>query len=852
MYGAITYHHTGCTAMETANTLTLRVDGMSCASCVGRVEKALSAVPGVQEAQVNLATETARIRHDGTVTAVALTDTLDTAGYPARTRDTVIEVTDMTCASCVGRVEKALNALPGVTQAQVNLATGRAAVRYVDGTVTPSEIAATATRAGYPAKVHAAGQADDTATRKEEEAADLRRSVLMSAALALPVFVLEMGGHMIPAFHMWVHNTIGTQTSWVIQFVLTTLVLIGPGRMFYAKGIPALLRAAPDMNSLVAVGTLAAYAYSVIATFLPHLLPEAVRAVYFEAAAVIVVLILIGRWLEARAKGRTGAAIQTLLGLQARTANVERDGAIMELAIDDIRAGDILVVRPGERVAVDGEIVDGESHVDESMITGEPVPVTKGAGDIVTGGTVNGTGGFRFRATRVGGDTTLAHIIRMVEEAQGARLPIQGLVNRITLWFVPAIMGIAALTVLAWLLLAPAPALTYALVAGVSVLIIACPCAMGLATPTSIMVGTGRAAELGVLFRKGDALQALCEVEVVALDKTGTVTEGRPELTDLILADGFERSEVLALVAAVEERSEHPIGQAIVRAAQTEGVARHDVTDFTAIAGYGVRAQVAGRSVLVGADRLMSHDGIDTGALAQVETSLAQSGRSALFAAIDGRIAAVIGVADPVKPSSAAAIAALRAQGLQVAMITGDKRETADAIAAELGIDHVIAGVLPDGKVAAIDSLRNGGRKLAFVGDGINDAPALAHADVGIAIGTGTDVAIESAHVVLMSGDLRGVVNAFAVSRATMRNIRQNLFWAFGYNTALIPVAAGVLYPAFGILLSPVLAAGAMALSSVFVLSNALRLRRVRAQMDEGDQPRPPMSHARAVPAAAE
>ncbi|KEJ93873.1 Cu+-exporting ATPase [Pseudosulfitobacter pseudonitzschiae] len=838
--------------METANTLVLRVDGMSCASCVGRVEKALSAMPGVQEAQVNLATETARIRHDGTVTAAALTDTLDTAGYPARTLDTVLEVADMTCASCVGRVEKALNALPGVTLAQVNLATGRAAVRYVDGTVTPTQIAATATRAGYPAKVHAAGQADDTTTRKEEEAADLRRSVLLSAALALPVFVLEMGGHMIPAFHMWVHNTIGTQTSWVIQFVLTTLVLIGPGRMFYAKGIPALLRAAPDMNSLVAVGTLAAYAYSVIATFLPHLLPEAVRAVYFEAAAVIVVLILIGRWLEARAKGRTGAAIQTLLGLQARTANVERDGVIMELAIDDIRAGDILVVRPGERVAVDGEIVDGNSHVDESMITGEPVPVTKGTGDIVTGGTVNGTGGFRFRATRVGGDTTLAQIIRMVEEAQGARLPIQGLVNRITLWFVPAIMGIAALTVLAWLLLAPAPALTYALVAGVSVLIIACPCAMGLATPTSIMVGTGRAAELGVLFRKGDALQELCEVEVVALDKTGTVTEGRPELTDLILADGFERAEVLALVAAVEERSEHPIGQAIVRAAQSEGVARHEVSDFTAIAGYGVRAQVAGRSVLVGADRLMSRDGIDTGALAQLETSLAQSGRSALFAAIDGRIAAVIGVADPVKPSSAAAIAALRAQGLQVAMITGDKRETADAIAAELGIDHVIAGVLPDGKVAAINTLRTGGRKVAFVGDGINDAPALAHADVGIAIGTGTDVAIESAHVVLMSGDLRGVVNAFAVSRATMRNIRQNLFWAFGYNTALIPVAAGVLYPAFGVLLSPVLAAGAMALSSVFVLSNALRLRRVRAQMDEGDQPRPPMRDAKAAPVAAE
>ncbi|SNR69257.1 heavy metal translocating P-type ATPase [Puniceibacterium sediminis] len=826
--------------MTAPNTLNLRVDGMSCASCVGRVEKALNAVPGVSGAEVNLATETARVTHDGTVTAAVLSETLDKAGYPAREVETTIDVTEMSCASCVGRVEKALNALPGVTAAQVNLATGRATVRYVDGAVTPAEIAQTSTAAGYPATVHASGRSEDTTTaRKEEEITSLRRSVLQAAALALPVFVLEMGGHMIPAFHMWVMQTIGTQTSWVIQFILTTLVLIGPGRTFYAKGIPALFKAAPDMSSLVAVGTGAAYLYSVVATFLPGLLPEAVRAVYFEAAAVIIVLILIGRWMEARAKGRTGAAIKSLLGLQAHTANVLRDGKIMELSIDDIRTGDTLVVRPGERVAVDGEVVDGESHVDESMITGEPVPVSKGPGATVTGGTINGAGGFRFRATRVGGDTTLAQIIRMVEEAQGARLPIQGLVNRITLWFVPAIMGLAALTVLAWLTFADAPALTYALVAGVSVLIIACPCAMGLATPTSIMVGTGRAAELGVLFRKGDALQALCSVDVVAVDKTGTLTEGRPELTNLVLADGFTRAEILSLVAAVEERSEHPIADAIVRAARAEAVDHSELSDFTAIAGYGVRARVAGRDVLVGADRLMAREGIDTGPLAETETALAKRGRSALFAAIDGRIAALIGVADPVKPASAAVIAALHAQGLEVAMITGDKRETAEAIAAEVDIDRVIAGVLPDGKVAAIDALRAGGRRVAFVGDGINDAPALAHADVGIAIGTGTDVAIESADVVLMSGDLRGVVNAFAVSHATMRNIRQNLFWAFGYNAALIPVAAGVFYPAFGVLLSPVLAAGAMALSSVFVLSNALRLRRIKPQMDERDQVAP-------------
>jgi Cu+-exporting ATPase len=634
--------------------------------------------------------------------------------------------------------------------------------------------------------------------------------------------------------HDLIMGSIGTQTSWLIQFALTSAVLLGPGRQFYRKGIPALLKGAPDMNSLVALGTGAAYVYSVVATFLPALLPDTLRAVYFEAAAVIVVLILIGRTLEARAKGRTGAAIQKLLGLRAQTARVIREGETAEVPIDSLSLGDLVEVRPGERIAVDGRVVEGESHVDESMITGEPIPLAKGIGDWVTGGTVNAAGGLRFRVTAVGADTTLSRIIKMVEEAQGAKLPIQGLVDRITLWFVPAVLAVAALTVLAWLILGPDPALTFALVAGVSVLIIACPCAMGLATPTSIMVGTGRAAEMGVLFRKGDALQGLSGVGVVALDKTGTVTEGRPELTDLVLAEGFERADVLSRVAALEARSEHPIAAAIVRAAQAEGVGSHDVSEFTSLTGLGVRAKVGGRDVLVGADRLLMKEGIDPGALAEVEIDLARRGRTALYAAMDGRVAAVIGVADPVKPSSRAAIAALHAQGLRVAMITGDKRETAEAIAAETGIDAVIAGVLPDGKVAALKDLRGEGRTIAFVGDGINDAPALAQADVGIAIGTGTDVAIESADVVLMSGDLRGVVNAFEVSRRTMGNIKQNLFWAFGYNIALIPVAAGVLYPAFGVLLSPILAAGAMALSSVFVLTNALRLRRVAPLMDEG------------------
>ena len=819
--------------MSGPHNVRISLQNMSCASCVGRVERGLSGLPGVSDVRVNLASETAQAQIDGPERISDIVEKLEEIGYPVRTQSVRLNVASMSCASCVGRVDKALAAMPGVLDVNVNLASETATVTYLEGAVVVADLLKAAVDAGYPATLPQDSAREDTSARKDEEARRLARRTAMAAALALPVFLLEMGAHLIPGMHGLIGETIGHRASWLIQFGLTTVVLFWPGRSFYTLGFPALLKGAPDMNSLVAVGTSAAYLYSLVALFAPALLPEGSRAVYFEAAAVIVVLILLGRWLEARAKGRTGAAIQKLLGLQAKTARVVVGGEPQDVAIERITAGDILLVRPGERIAVDGEVTEGSARVDESMITGEPVPVAKSVGDPVTGGTVNGSGAFRFRATRVGADTTLARIIRMVEEAQGAKLPIQGLVDRITLWFVPAVMAFAALTVLVWLLAGPSPALSFAMVAGVSVLIIACPCAMGLATPTSIMVGTGRAAEMGVLFRKGDALQQLSTVDVVALDKTGTVTEGRPELTDLVLADGFDRAEVLALIAAVEAQSEHPIAEAILRAAEAEGVARHDAQKFTSITGYGVRAEVSGHDVLVGADRLMTHEGLDIGALADEERRLAERGRTALYAAIDGRVAAVIAVADPVKRSSAAAIRALHDLGLKVAMITGDKRETAEAIARETGIDHVIAGVLPDGKVAALDDLRGTGQHIAFVGDGINDAPALAHADVGIAIGTGTDVAIESADVVLMSGDLRGVVNALEVSRRTMRNIRQNLFWAFGYNVALIPVAAGLLYPVSGLLLSPVLAAGAMALSSVFVLTNALRLRRVRPAMDD-------------------
>ncbi|QIE43933.1 copper-translocating P-type ATPase (plasmid) [Rhodobacteraceae bacterium SC52] len=835
--------------MTDTSQTTLSIEGMTCASCVGRVEKALAGLDGVSDVAVNLASETARLSLDDPSRLTDATQTLASLGYPARTSKVTLNIASMSCASCVGRVDKALADVPGVLSVSVNLAAETATVEYLEGAVSLGNLMAASAAIGYPAEIAEAQASQSRVARKAEEADGLRRSVLLAAILTLPVFILEMGSHLIPAFHHLVMTTVGLQTSWIIQFVLATLVLFGPGRHFYTKGFPALFKGAPDMNSLVAVGTGAAWGYSVVATFLAGLLPEGVRAVYFEAAAVIVVLILIGRWLEARAKGRTGAAIQALLGLQVRTARVVRGGDTVEVDVDALAVGDVILVRPGERIPVDGEVTEGSSNVDESMITGEPVPVQKAAGAAVTGGTVNGTGSLTFKAARVGSDTTLAQIIRMVEEAQGAKLPIQGLVDRVTLWFVPAVMVLSALTVVVWLLVGPDPALTFALVAGVSVLIIACPCAMGLATPTSIMVGTGRAAEMGVLFRKGDALQALSEVDVIALDKTGTVTEGQPSLTDLVTANGFDRDRVLSLIAAVEAQSEHPIAEAIVRGARAEGIAVPNATGFRSITGYGVAATVEGQEVMVGADRYMSREGIEIAALVETEAELAGRGRTALYAAIDGKLAAVIAVADPVKPASQEAIAALHARGFKVAMITGDKRETAEAIARETGIDHVIAGVLPDGKVAALDDLRAGDRMIAFVGDGINDAPALAHADVGIAIGTGTDVAIESADVVLMSGDLRGVVNAVEVSRRTMSNIRQNLVWAFGYNVALIPVAAGVLYPAFGLLLSPVFAAGAMALSSVSVLTNALRLRRIAPALREDRDITAPRISAQTQPA---
>ena len=807
------------------HALKFEIDGLSCASCVGRAEKAISSVAGVDEATVNLASKSGTVKlssSDGAHAAKAIAGALSAAGYPAVPHRLLLDITGMTCASCLNRVETALNAVPGVIAAHVNLADGKARISSLFSD--PAPLIEAVQAVGYDARPRKSGETGNN--KDSAEILRLKRDLLVAAVLTAPVFIAEMGGHIFPAIHHLIAQTIGMQTSWILQFLLTLLVLVFPGRQFFTKGIPALLRRAPDMNSLVAVGTGAAFGFSVVATFAPDILPAGTRAVYFEAAAVIVTLILLGRWLEARAKGQTGAAIRRLMALRPDEAQVEKDGEVIMRSIEDIERGDIVIVRPGERIPVDGLVREGLSSVDESMLTGEPIPVEKTKGDMVTGGTVNGNGALRVRATTVGSDSVLARIITLVEDAQGARLPVQDLVNKITAWFVPAVMAAATLTTLVWLVFGPDPALSFALVAGVSVLIIACPCAMGLATPTSIMVGTGRAAELGVLFRQGDALQSLQAVEIVAFDKTGTLTEGKPEVTKIVTLNDRGEDDFLCRVASIEALSEHPLAGAILGAAKQRNLKLGAVENFEAIPGYGLRGTIDGEVVMIGAARLFERENIDARDMVAIAEKMADAGQTPILAAIDGVAAGVIAVSDPIKRSAKATIEALHARGLRTAMITGDTEKTADAIAAKLGIDTVRAEVLPDGKVAAIRSLQEQG-SVAFVGDGINDAPALAAADVGIAIGGGTDVAVEAAHVILMSGDPLGTLSALEVSRKVMVNIRQNLVWAFGYNILLIPVAAGVFYPFFGVLLSPALAAGAMALSSVLVVTNALRLRRI-------------------------
>ena len=763
-------------------------------------------------------------------------------------------VEGMTCASCVNRITRFLQKVEGVDDANVNLATESATVRFDPARAGMSDFAAAVDAAGYVALIEQAASgaderevADMAEARSERDEAGarhvaaLRIRVIVAALLTIPLLLGLARMTFVPGLP-------AIFTDPLFQLAFATPVQFWAGWPFYVGTWKALRHRAADMNTLIAVGTSAAYAYSVATILFPAFfhaagigMGEAGLPLYFDTAAAIITLILLGRFLEARARTHTSDAIRRLINLAPRTARVLRDGTEVDIAVAEVRVGDIVRVRPGETIAVDGVVTDGASGVDESMITGESLAVSKRAEDLVIGGTLNTTGTLTFRATRVGAGTVLAKIIRLVSEAQGSRAPIQRLADMVTGYFVPAVLGLAALTFVVWFVFGPAPAFNLALLNTVAVLIIACPCALGLATPTSIMVGTGKGAEAGVLFRNAEALERLGSVMAVVVDKTGTLTEGKPRVTDIVRATGAPgEDQLLALVAAAERASEHPLADAIVReATETRSLNLPLATDFLATVGGGIAATVSGRRFLVGRPGFLEAEGVDVGSLLAAADALATDGKTPVFVAIDGQPAAVIAIADTLKAGSAQAVAELHRLGIVVTMLTGDNQRTAEAIGRSVGIDRVLADVRPDGKAAAVKAIQAEGKAVAMVGDGVNDAPALASADVGVAMGTGTDVAMESAGVTLMSGDLRGLVTAIALSRATMRNIRQNLFWAFAYNVVLIPVAMGVLYPFTGILLDPILAAAAMALSSVTVVSNALRLRRFTPPRVTSDPPTP-------------
>jgi Cu+-exporting ATPase len=815
---------------ETMQTVEIAIRGMTCANCSARVERVLRKLPGVAEATVNLATERARVQFDASrVGPAELAAAVTDAGYEPVSAELELAIGGMTCANCSNRVERALRATPGVIEASVNLATERATLRSFPATVSTEALLRVVEDAGYTAQsLDREDGADAEARTRDAELRARLRDTAVAALLSAPILALAMGPMLLPGLAELLARIAPTPRFWDwLQFALGTAVTFGPGRRFFSTGWAAFRHASPDMNSLVMTGVGAAWLYSTVVVLAPGLLPAQARHVYFESAAVVVTLILMGKYLEALAKGRTGAAIRKLIGLQAKTARVLRDGVEQDVPIASVARGEQVIVRPGERVPVDGEVREGESYVDESMLTGEPMPVAKHAGDRVVGGTVNQHGLLRVEARQVGAQTMLAQIIRMVEQAQGSKLPIQRLADRVVRVFTPIVLAIAALTFALWLALGPAPAITLALVSTVAVLVVACPCAMGLATPAAIMVGSGRAAELGVLFRKGEALEALSHVDAVVFDKTGTLTLGRPQLTDIEPAPGRDAAAVLRFAAGADAGSEHPLAAALLAAARERGIDYPKAERFEAIPGYGVRATVEGHRVLLGAERLLAREGVTGEALAGQAAGLAERARTPIWLAVDGAAWGVLGVADPLKPESIAVVAALKARGLRVGMITGDSARTAQAIARQAGLDEVAAEVLPSAKAEAVQRLQREGHRVAFVGDGINDAPALAQAEVGVAVATGTDIAIEAADVTLTRGDLGGLLNALEVARRTMRTIRANLFWAFIYNILLIPLAAGVFYPAWGLTLNPMLAGLAMGMSSVFVITNSLRLRRV-------------------------
>ena len=821
--------------------LRIGVGGLNCASCVARVERVIVDHPGVESAEVNLASGLALVRFEQT-SVPELLEAVRAAGYAPVTESVTLGIGGLKCASCVAGVERRLRAVPGVLDVNVNLSIESAGVVYLPATVSRERIAQTIRAAGYEVRLPDQPRESDE-TRQARELGRMRRDLLFAAALSLPLLLVSMGPMLLPGLHALMERLAPLVFWHWLEWLLATPVVFWSGRRFFSRGVKELAQLSPGMDSLVMLGSGAAYGYSLLALTLPQLFPAGSAHRYFEAAAVIVTLILLGRYLEAIAKGRTSQAIRRLLHLQPPTARVLDAEGETEIPAEAVVPGDVLLVRPGERLPVDGTLIEGASHVDESMISGEPVPVRKEPGDAVIGGTLNQTGAFRYRATHVGADSVLARIVQLVQEAQSGKPPIQRLADRIAAVFVPVVMGIAILTFGVWLWLGPEPALNHAFVAAVSVLLIACPCAMGLATPTAILVASGRGAGLGLLFRQGAALETLARVDTVVFDKTGTLTEGRPTLTELT-AFGLDENAALALAASVEQYSEHPLGAAIVAAARARGLSLTEPSEVEARPGLGIRARVDGRMVVVGARRWMEEFGVDLSSVgaasaasagnhaaeaAPTAASTKDSASTPIYVAVDGKLIAVLGVSDPIKSGSREAIGRLAELGLDIALLTGDGRLTAESVARELGIGRVLAEVMPADKSAEIARLRAEGRRVAFIGDGINDAPALAQADVGIAIGTaigtGTDIAIESGSVVLMRGDPRGVADAVALARLTLRTIRLNFVWAYGYNVALIPLAAGVFWPFTGWLLDPMFAAGAMSLSSLFVVTNSLRLR---------------------------
>lgn len=796
----------------------LPITGMTCAACVAAVEKALKNFEGVESATVNLASEKATILADKPLDIKDIAEAIKAEGYGVLISKIEFAVKGMTCAACVAAVERALKGLEGVMNVNVNLASEKATVEYIPTLVSFTDFKRVIAQAGYSAEEITEEYADKEKELREREFKELKKRFIISALLTAPIII----GSII---------NLPLLSNWFILFILSTPVQFWAGMRFHRAAWSALKHKTTNMNTLISIGTFAAYIYSVLATFIPSLFERGGLSpdVYFDTSATIITLILLGRLLEAKAKGRTSEAIKRLMRLQPKTARVIRDGQEKEVLIDEVTAGEIIIVRPGERIPVDGEIIEGYSTVDESMLTGESLPLEKTKGDSVFGGTVNKAGSFKLKATKIGKESALGQIIRLVEEAQGSKAPIQRLADKVASIFVPSVISIAIITFAIWFFFGHGP-FTMSLMNFIAVLIIACPCALGLATPTAIMVGTGRGAERGILIRDAEALELAHKIQAVVLDKTGTITKGEPEVTDIHVSPDYEETEILMLAASAEKLSEHPLGEAIVKKAKERGIQLRDSEDFMAIPGGGVKALVRVNNrtfhLFIGNQRLMNNEDIDTREFDEEAERLSEEAKTPVLVAIDGRVKAVIAISDTIKDGSTEAIRELKDMGIEVVMLTGDHKKTAEAIAKKVGIERVFSEVLPHQKVEIVKALKKEGKVTAMVGDGINDAPALTEADIGIAIGTGTDIAMEASDITLIKGDLRSAVEAIKLSRQTMKTIKQNLFWAFFYNVIGIPVAAGLLYPFGGPLLNPMIASGAMAFSSVSVVTNSLRLRK--------------------------